>query len=212
MPPASQSTSDDAATARTEPRRRDPLRRERILVSAAQLFGERGYDRAGLTEIGAAAGVTASAVYRHFANKEEILVALFEQLIERLQRETAVLLQADVSPQDRLDHLVELSVEVGSSDREIMGLTPRDLQTLSPAARAKIAREQGKLRASWVSLLRDARPELSETDARAMIAATYGLITSVGSTPGVSPRRLKTILTSMLSSALLAQLDAPARP
>ena len=52
-----------------EARRRDPDRRERILEAAAGLVAERGYHEVGMTDIGAAAGITGSAIYRHFDGK-----------------------------------------------------------------------------------------------------------------------------------------------
>src|SRR5205085_11912038 len=65
------------ATARGE-------RRERILASATSLFEENGFHGAGIDDIAAAAGVTGPAIYRHFKNKDAVLVALFDRLAERL--------------------------------------------------------------------------------------------------------------------------------
>src|SRR5207248_11222301 len=59
-------------------------RRERILASATSLFLENGFHGAGIDDIAAAAGVTGPAIYRHFKNKDAVLVALFDRLAERL--------------------------------------------------------------------------------------------------------------------------------
>src|SRR3954447_6194797 len=59
-------------------------RRERILTSAISLFEENGFHGAGIDDIAAAAGVTGPAIYRHFKNKDAVLVALFDRLAERL--------------------------------------------------------------------------------------------------------------------------------
>src|SRR5918999_5940164 len=59
-------------------------RKERILASATSLFEENGFHGAGIDDIAAAAGVTGPAIYRHFKNKDAVLVALFDRLAERL--------------------------------------------------------------------------------------------------------------------------------
>src|ERR1044071_7137914 len=60
-------------------------RRERILASATSLFEENGFHGAGIDDIAAAAGVTGPAIYRHFKNKDAVLVALFDTLAAQLR-------------------------------------------------------------------------------------------------------------------------------
>lgn len=51
---------------------------ERLLDAAAQVFAERGYDRAGVAEIARRAGVTTGAIYSRHASKGALLVAALE--------------------------------------------------------------------------------------------------------------------------------------
>lgn len=55
----------------------DPLG-ERLLAAAAEVFAERGYDKAGVAEIARRAGVTTGAIYSRHAGKAELLVAALE--------------------------------------------------------------------------------------------------------------------------------------
>src|SRR5690349_2366764 len=57
-------------------RRRDPARKERILVAAAALGAARGFDAISMADIGAEAGIVGSGIYRHFDSKTAILVAM----------------------------------------------------------------------------------------------------------------------------------------
>src|ERR1700710_1950173 len=52
--------------------------RERLLTAAAELFALRGLD-ATLNDIAHHAGVGVATAYRRFANKQEVIDALFEQ-------------------------------------------------------------------------------------------------------------------------------------
>jgi AcrR family transcriptional regulator len=53
--------------------------RNAILDAAAEVFDERGFNGASLSEILAKAGVTKGALYFHFASKEELAQALIEE-------------------------------------------------------------------------------------------------------------------------------------
>ncbi len=52
----------------------DPTR-ERLLTAAAEVFAEKGYDRAGVQEIAHRAGFTTGAIYGRFRGKADLLLA-----------------------------------------------------------------------------------------------------------------------------------------
>ena len=54
------------------------LTRDRLIEAAAQVFAEKGYDRAGVQEISRRAGLTTGAIYGRFAGKAELLQAAIE--------------------------------------------------------------------------------------------------------------------------------------
>lgn len=66
----------------TPPLRKDAaINRERLLAAATELFAEQGLD-VTLNDIAHHAGVGVGTAYRRFANKEEIIDALFEQRLQ----------------------------------------------------------------------------------------------------------------------------------
>jgi AcrR family transcriptional regulator len=58
----------------------EPGARERLVIAAADLFTEQGYDATTVAQIAERAGVTKSTLFRHFPDKREILVAGQETL------------------------------------------------------------------------------------------------------------------------------------
>lgn len=54
------------------------LTRDRLIESAAAVFAEKGYDRAGVQEISRRAGLTTGAIYGQFRGKAELLQAAIE--------------------------------------------------------------------------------------------------------------------------------------
>src|SRR5690348_13739187 len=58
----------------------EPGARERMVLAAADLFAEQGYDATTVAQIAERAGVTKSTFFRHFPDKRELLVAGQETL------------------------------------------------------------------------------------------------------------------------------------
>lgn len=64
----------------------EPGARERMVLAAADLFTEQGYDATTVAQIAERAGVTKSTFFRHFPDKRELLVA-GQQVLSRLLAE-----------------------------------------------------------------------------------------------------------------------------
>jgi AcrR family transcriptional regulator len=63
--------------------------RTAILQAARQLFGEHGFGATTIDQIGAGAGVAKGAVYHHFATKEAVFEAVFDQASNDLAAQVA---------------------------------------------------------------------------------------------------------------------------
>jgi len=66
--------------------------RDELLKAAGRLFRERGFDKVGIAEIAAAAGLTHGAFYTHFESKE----ALCAEVIPRASRRSGAALESMV--------------------------------------------------------------------------------------------------------------------
>ncbi|MEU7899201.1 helix-turn-helix domain-containing protein [Nonomuraea sp. NPDC049152] len=72
----------------TPPLRRDAERNRRLIIAAAhEVFRERGVS-ATLDDVARRAGVGVGTVYRRFANKEELVDALFEDMVDTVETVT----------------------------------------------------------------------------------------------------------------------------
>jgi AcrR family transcriptional regulator len=147
---------------------RPPLRRDaeanrrRVLVAAREVFRERGVE-ASLADIAAHAGLGLGTVYRRFANKEQLVDALFDDMVDEL----AALAQEALADPDAWHGLVtslEKASEVQAFDRglrEVMFGTvagpERQAQVLARIAPAMDelldrAKAQGALRPDAVAV------------------------------------------------------------
>lgn len=89
--------------------------RSALLAVARRLFGTRGYAATSLQGIVESAGVTKGAFYHHFATKQELFLAVFEQVQREIGREAFVVHldheHPDVSPDAPGPAVRDLSAE-----------------------------------------------------------------------------------------------------
>ncbi|WP_240123436.1 TetR/AcrR family transcriptional regulator [Streptomyces sp. MUM 136J] len=68
----------------------------RVLLDAAlEVFAERGYTDAGLTEIAARSGIPVGSLFQHYGGKRGLYLALWEEFREEQERRTAATLAAE---------------------------------------------------------------------------------------------------------------------
>ena len=67
----------------TRERRRQQTR-DVLVEAATEVFARRGYEGASLEEIAETAGFTRGAIYKHFAGKEELFLAVFDTSNQRV--------------------------------------------------------------------------------------------------------------------------------
>jgi AcrR family transcriptional regulator len=162
-------------------RARDPDRREKILVAAGEQFARAGYHAVSLADIGASAGIVGSGVYRHFTSKSAILVALLEQVMDRLLAQSELIAATEPDTARQLAALVRGQAEFAVYDRYLVRLYQREVHTLPEADRHRLRRLQRHYVEDWVHLLAEQRPELDDGRARALVHAAIGAIQSVAS-------------------------------
>ena len=95
--------------------------RAELLATAAEVFGERGYERASVEEIAERAGYSHGAVYSNFAGKEDLFLAVFEEYMAARAgelAETQAGLPEDAPLEARARALADQWMERFAADRE----------------------------------------------------------------------------------------------
>jgi AcrR family transcriptional regulator len=82
------------------PTRRGQESRQRILDAASQVFGEKGYFAASITDITGAADIALGAFYRYFTSKKELFIEVLDRQGQIIRQTTAA---AITGATDRID-------------------------------------------------------------------------------------------------------------
>ncbi|MDV7353662.1 TetR/AcrR family transcriptional regulator [Rhodococcus oxybenzonivorans] len=158
---------------------RDPERRERIIDAAAVLISQRGYLGVSLSDIGSAAGIVGSGIYRHFDNKGAILVEMFDRVVDHLVDSAEQSFTVSPDSQTTLGILVNDQVELVLRDRALCQVYVREARNLPEQGRLKLRWKQRHYVALWEDALRVLRPETDSETARLVVRAAISSIHSV---------------------------------
>lgn len=178
-PARSSAQPTPARSTATSPRSRAKSDRRGQLVAAAErLFAEHGYLAVRLEDIGAAAGVSGPAIYRHFPNKEALLVELLVGISTRLLAGATEVADKAEDADHALAALIDFHLDFALGESDLIRIQDRDLSNLPATAKRQVRRKQRLYVEIWVEILRRRDPELTEGDARLMAHATFGLLNS----------------------------------
>jgi AcrR family transcriptional regulator len=156
--------SSTTPSALQRPLRRDAeLNRQRILEAAQTAFAEEGL-AVTLDEIARRAGVGVGTVYRRFADKEQLIDALFEDRMTQIAQMAEACLDA-ADPWEGLVRFMELATEQHACDRGFKEVALAGTHGLERVARAR--QRMFPLVSQLVQRAQDdgsLRPDLEATD------------------------------------------------
>jgi len=153
-----------------------PPRRDQLLTEAIRLFDERGYSSVAMSDIGAAAGIVASGVYRHFANKTDLLVAATNRAAERVRASAEQAMTEAADPREALELLLGAHVTLVIDQRHLVGILVTESDQLPERERVALRRLQADYLEIWVQALRSARPDRDPTELKIVIHAVQATI------------------------------------
>ncbi|MGV9711742.1 TetR/AcrR family transcriptional regulator [Gordonia sp. NPDC003424] len=176
-------------TKATVVRRRPKDRKGQIVDSARVLFFDHGFPNVSMAQIAESVGITAGALYRHFANKRVMLTAVIEQSIDDLDASTDL-------DDDLVAHINQAST-AAVVRRDTGALWWRESRYLDAADHDRLARRLNDNNRSLAQRICATRTTLSEPQAKVL---AYGVQAALA-----SPSFHHTSLPPAESAALLAK-------
>jgi AcrR family transcriptional regulator len=114
--------------------------RQRILQEATCLFTRSGYSAVSIREIAEACGITKAALYYHFKDKEDLIVAILSAYLTEMGGIISACRAATPTTRERVKLFTETIFAQPIEQRALIRLGSQEMVNLSPAARASFGR------------------------------------------------------------------------
>ncbi|HET7120748.1 MAG TPA: TetR/AcrR family transcriptional regulator [Solirubrobacterales bacterium] len=160
-------------------RARYDARRRVVVATAARLFAERGYDGTSMSELTAATGLAAGGLYHYIEGKDDLLIAICDELLEPLLERAREIVATGAPPVEQLRELVRAWVAHVVEHRDHMLVFTQERGAIERQPRWRRVRSQRK---AFEKILDDvlARGEadgsMSFADRRLSLLALLGMV------------------------------------
>ena len=161
------------------PRARWDRRRAEVVEGAARVFARQGYDQTSVPELGEALGQATGGLYHYFGGKEQLLIAICDQLMEPLLAEAEELLATDAPATEQLRDLVRRWVANVGDHQDHMLVFQQERHLIDHGAQWREVRESRK---RFERLVEDVLARAGEetdgpaVDPRLQLSALLGMV------------------------------------
>jgi AcrR family transcriptional regulator len=123
-------------------RERYDRRRDEVIATAAELFAEHGYEATSIAELTAATGLAAGGIYHYIERKDDLLIAICDELLEPLLARAHEIVAAEAPAADQLRSLLRAWVEHIEGHRDHMLVFTRERHLIEAQPRWRHVRGQ----------------------------------------------------------------------
>ena len=190
---------------------RSDSRLRHILDAAAALFCEKGYHATSMRDIAQAVSMLPGSLYYHFASKEDVLVAVYEEGVRMISAAVKDAVAQQTAPWERLEAACILHLEtlLGGSDyaQVVIRVLPKDV----PGAAARLTSLRDSYEALFIVLCA-ALPLPRGTDRgtmRLMLLGALNWCPNWYRDDGVSPRNIARRFVQLVRNAQDTKALAP---
>src|SRR3977135_71661 len=106
-------------------------KRERILVAAERIFARHGFFAARVSDIAREAGGADGTIYLYFKSKDDLLISLFEDRMDRVNANLREALESGKNACERLRSVIRLHLELVEKNRHMAEVISVELRQSS---------------------------------------------------------------------------------
>lgn len=157
-----------ASTSSTQSASRAPRqdnRRQQLLDAAARLFRERGYHATSMRDIARAVRMLSGSIYYHFASKDEMLAAVYEEGLRHIEERVDAVVATQSDPWRRLEAGCGAHLEALLQQSDYTQVMIRVLPQEAPAVAGRLLALRDRYEARFRDLI-DALPLPEGADRR----------------------------------------------
>lgn len=164
-------------------------RREKLLAAAVPLFRRRGFHAVSMEEIGTAAGINASSVYRHFSGKADLLAAVYYRAADRLTSACGQAVADAPDAEAARRGLVAAYVDFAFRNRDLLAVYLSEYKNLPTGDRHELRRAQRDHVRQWTLVAERVRPDAQHAQVTAQAALNMINDLAMASTQPATPEQ-----------------------
>lgn len=177
--PRSEKTKQDGDGSSSEKQLSPRFRRRQILMTVAgELLNQKAFEAVTVEEICAEAGISGPALYRHFPNKQALLVAILEEPLEELLGFARATAAETEDPGEAIKKMIEFHLQnMLRSGGGTIAFT-RNEYSLPEDQRRRLRKLMRLYVEEWVDVLAALRSDLSDGQLRVVAHGLFGMMNS----------------------------------
>jgi len=129
---------------------------QRIVEGASKVIAAKGFAKATIREIAAAADMPVATMYQYLERKEDILYNIYKHFMSDIVTSLTRWRTSDLPPRERLAGAIRMVIDVFDEKHRFIKLMFQETKSLTPEAR----REVYELDAQYIAVFRDLLAEL----------------------------------------------------
>jgi len=129
--------------------------RDDILDAAAQVFRQKGFHGASMSDIAGALDVQKASLYHHVSSKQEILLALLDRALVMLTDHISVIASQDISPDQKLRLMIRGYLSGLAENADLTSVLLFEHRSLDKKSHARHVPHRDKFEGLWRDVLNE---------------------------------------------------------
>jgi AcrR family transcriptional regulator len=131
------------------------ISRDHILESAAEVFSQKGYNGASMSDIAEAVGLQKATLYHHFGSKQEILAELLDRAMSIVTRNMALVLLMDRPPDEKIKIAMQTYLQVLCEQPDLSSVLLFEYRSLEKEFYKRHIRNRDMFEKMWRDLIKE---------------------------------------------------------
>ena len=125
------------------------MTREDILEAAAQVFRQKGFHGASMSDIAAAVSLRKASLYHHVSSKQEILLELLERALELLLERISLISTQNISADEKLQRMIREYLQILIENIDLASVLLFEHRSLERRQRIRHIPNRDKFESLW---------------------------------------------------------------
>ena len=129
------------------------MTREDILEAAAQVFRQKGFHGASMSDIAGAVNLQKASLYQHVSSKQEILLELLERALELLLERISRITTQNISADEKLQRMIREYLQILVENIDLASVLLFEHRSLEGRQRTRHIPNRDKFESLWKDVI-----------------------------------------------------------